>query len=157
MEEHTCPHSTHQNFRQAHSVSYLLDSHQTAVVDNRDITPRQLQSNEKWQKGNQINYLQAWRVREKVREKVERNEQGSFRKISALLNAMASGDEETFTRIDMQGESPMFLRCFICPRATRFAFKHCRKLVAFDGTFTKSRYRMTLLLAVAIDGNCCNK
>ena len=153
LTEHNCPHSTHQNFRQAHSVSFLTSNHQTAVIDNREITPRQVQSNERLQNGNQINYLQAWRVRENIRKELEGDEQDSFPRLPALLNAMAAGDKETVTNIDMDADSKQFIRCFVYPRATRFAFRHYRKFVAFDGTFTKSRYRMTLLVAVTIDGN----
>lgn len=76
--EHNCPHSTHQGFRQANSVSLLAKRHRSTVVDNRNITPKQLKSNEKVQNANQIPYLQAWRTREVLRQEIEGDEQASF-------------------------------------------------------------------------------
>ena len=64
---------------------------------------------------------------------------------------MAAGDEETCTRLDTLSDGH-FIRCFIAPAATRFGYRHCRKLVFLDGTFIKSQYKMILLVAATIDG-----
>ena len=151
MEEHSCPYSTHDDFRKAHSVAYLAPQHQAAVMDNRAITPRQIQSNERLTHGNRISYMQAWRTREQLQQEIEGDEKTSFGKLPALLDAMAAGDEETCTRLDTSSEGH-FVRCFIAPRAARYGLRHCWKLIFFDGTFIKSQYKMMLLVAATIDG-----
>ena len=151
-EDHTCPHTTHQNFRQAHSVAHLAATHRSAVADNRDIAPKQIQSNERLQKGNIVTYKQAWRAREEIRRELQGEKTDTFQKIPALLDAIAVGDEETVTSLDTNLDGH-FLRAFIAPARTRFAFQSCRQFLALDGTFTKAKHRLTLLIAVAIDGN----
>jgi hypothetical protein len=46
-----------------------------------------------------------------------------------------------------------FKRIFICSSGSRTSFQMCRRLVAVDGTFLKSRFVLILLLAVAINAN----
>lgn len=65
---------------------------------------------------------------------------------------MAAGDPETNSTLDMLF-TKQFERYFVAPGSTRFGFVHCRQLLTLDGTFTLSRYRMTLLIATTIDGN----
>jgi len=55
---------------------------------------------------------------------------------------------------DSVQESYRFQRVFVCPEHTsRSTFILCRPFVAMDGTFLKTRWGMTLLLAVGIYGN----
>lgn len=153
MEDHNCPYHTHQNFRLAHSVGHLSSLHRAAVVDNRTITSRQIQSNERLQHVNMISYKQAWRTREKLRQDLDGDEEMAFKRLPALLDRMAAGDEHTVTRLEIDGSEKRFKRCFIAPGATRFGFLHCRKFLAVDATFIKSRYRMILTIAATIDAN----
>lgn len=83
--------------------------------------------------------MQAWRTREKLRDEIEGNDEEMFSKIPSLLDRMAAIDEETVTRVNMM--DARFVRCFVAPGSTRYAFLHCRKLLALDGTFIKSRFR----------------
>jgi transposase-like protein len=41
----------------------------------------------------------------------------------------------------------------VCPSVSNTAFRHCRRFIACDGTFLKSKFVQTLLLAVGIDAN----
>ena len=123
-EEHTCPHTTHQNFRRAHSIAHLATTHQSAIADNRGIAPRQIQSNERLQKGNSVIYKQAWQTQEKIQKDLAGEEANSFQKIPALLNAMAAGDSETVTSLDTDIEGH-FVQAFVAPAGTRFAFQYC--------------------------------
>ena len=73
---HSCSPAVHQNFGQAHSVAFLVSRHRTAVVDNREILPKQIQSVERIQHGNfGVSYQQAWRTREALRQELEGDEQ----------------------------------------------------------------------------------
>jgi hypothetical protein len=44
---HSCSPVVHQNFSQAHSVTFLASHHCTAVVDNKEMLPKQIQSTER--------------------------------------------------------------------------------------------------------------
>src|SRR5947207_14922243 len=41
----------------------LKDHHRSSVIDNRDITPAQIQSDERLRFNNNISYIQAYRVK----------------------------------------------------------------------------------------------
>ena len=73
---HSCSPAVHKNFGQAHSVAFLVSRHRTAVVDNPEILPKQIQSVERIQHGNfGVSYQQAWRTREALRQELEGDEQ----------------------------------------------------------------------------------
>src|SRR5580700_6030160 len=59
MKSHSCCPTVHYKNKQASSLWYLKDYHCASVVDNRDITPAQIQSNKRLQFNNNISYLQA--------------------------------------------------------------------------------------------------
>ena len=130
LVEHTCPISTHQGFRSAHSVSHLVENHLAAVADNRTIGPKQIQSSERLQHGNSITYKQAWRTKEFLRLQIDGEDSQAFRKIPALLSAMAGDEEDTYWKL--QNHGGRFQRCFVAPAATRHAFQYCRRFVALD-------------------------
>jgi len=61
------------------------------------------------------------------------------------LNPIDGGEEDV---------NHSFRRVFICPTyCSRATFLRCRPFIALDGTFLKTRWAMTLLIAVGIDGN----
>ena len=47
MKPHTCRPTVHYKNKQASAIWFLKDHHRTFVVDNYDITPAQIQSNER--------------------------------------------------------------------------------------------------------------
>ena len=47
MKPHTCRPTVHYKNKQALAIWFLKDHHHTSVVDNCDITPAQIQSNER--------------------------------------------------------------------------------------------------------------
>ena len=53
---HTCTPTTHYNFKPSHSMWYLKSHHRSSVINNRNITPGQIQSDERLQFSNEINY-----------------------------------------------------------------------------------------------------
>ena len=63
---HTCSPATHFKARNIHSVEFLAPHHKAAVIDNPKISVKQIQSNERLQFNNTINYQQAYRVKELI-------------------------------------------------------------------------------------------
>jgi hypothetical protein len=149
--EHICSPITHNAFCTSHSFAYLLDHHRESIAANRELTLKQIQTNERLQYGNRISYMQAYRVREAARLEIEGNETGSFNKFPSLIMAVNNSDEENWVTIELLGDQ--FNRAFVAPAATRYVFIKCHPFLALDGTHTKSRFRMTLLIACVLDGN----
>jgi hypothetical protein len=61
MVSHTCSPTTHFNAKNIHSVEFIAPHHKAAVIDNPIISVKQIQSNERLQHNNTINYQQAYR------------------------------------------------------------------------------------------------
>jgi len=57
MKPHSCCPIVYYKNKQASSLWFLKDHYPASVVDNCDITPAQIQSNERLQFHNEINYL----------------------------------------------------------------------------------------------------
>ena len=140
LEHHTCPAATHYDWRAGNSVRVLAANPLSvaAVVDDRKIKSRQIQTIERLQRGHKISYQQAYRTREKIRGDIYGSEAESFQLIPSMLQTM-KGDN-SHCEYDLEtDELNRFFRCWIIPKASIEAFKHCRRFVAIDGTHTKVR------------------
>ena len=67
------------------------------------------------------------------------------------MNLLIEADDGNYTNIGVKDN--YFQCCFVAPAATRTGFDACRPFLTLDGCHTKSRFRMTLLLACTVDGN----
>lgn len=79
---HTCPCITHANSCLGYSMKFLVsnDRSRGIITDDWNIKPRQLISEERLDRGNKINYQQAYRFREKLRDDIFGNKVLSFSK-----------------------------------------------------------------------------
>ncbi len=115
-EPHPCPPETHANWHVANSVRILAQHHRNAVVDNRNIPPCQIISNERLQHGNTVPYYQAWQTRKALRREIEGSEAESFKKLPALCEAMRTGNVGTYC--EMETRVNRFFRFFVAPRSS---------------------------------------
>ena len=74
-----------------------------------------------------------------------------YNKIAAYIDRVSSLDAGSSCCIEFSEQR--FYRCFVASGAARNAWQYCRKFVALDGTFTKTRFKQILLLAATMDGN----
>ena len=81
------------------------------------------------------------------------SERDEFRKILAYLEVLKKKDLFGHFILKTDPATERFQRLFISPSACRDTFRSCLRIVACDGTFTKSKFRQTLLFAVTIDEN----
>jgi hypothetical protein len=58
-----------------------MPHHRASINSNRDITTVQIKANEKERFGNDISYMAAYRIREKLREEIEGKEEDNFPRI----------------------------------------------------------------------------
>lgn len=84
---HTCPCIRNSNSCLGHSVKFLVwnDRSRGVLADNRSIKLRQLISEERLDRGNKINYQQAYCFCEKLRDDIFGDEVLSFSKMPALI------------------------------------------------------------------------
>ena len=87
----------------------------------------------------------------KVENEVFGDEATIFTKIPSFLRHLKEADPTAHCEYETQNGA--FYRLFIAPTATREAVRFCRPFIALDGTFWKTRWNLTLLLAVTMDGD----
>ena len=76
-----------------------------------------------------------------------------FRLLPSYVAVIQQSNETPYIRLSSHQNTNCFQRLFICPAESRESFQHCRHFIAVDGTFLKSKFIQTLLLAVTIDAN----
>jgi len=70
--------------------------HHAAVIDNRNITAKQIQSNERLQYNNTISYQQAYRTIKAIIQEIDGDEAECFSKIPAYMERYVQADEDNF-------------------------------------------------------------
>lgn len=153
FKPHTCSPAVHYNNQRAHLVSYLIEHHRASIIDNCKITVAQIRSNERLQFNNEIGYMLAYRTIQAVLTEMYGDEAESFAKFPALAERFQAADEDNFCKIAYHDETSHFQAAFFAPRACRRAGKWLRPLLGINGTYTSSKFQMTLLVAVCIDAN----
>jgi hypothetical protein len=63
---HTCSPAMHFKAKNIHSIKFLAPHHKAVVINNLKISIKQIQSNERLQFNNTINYQQVYRVKELI-------------------------------------------------------------------------------------------
>jgi hypothetical protein len=150
---HTCTPATHYNSRPAHSIWYLKEHHRASIIDNRDITPAQIQSDKRLRFSNNINYQQAWRVKKALLEEIEGLEADCFAKFLAYLQRLTDLDRGNVSQIALDEETGAFLAACIAPAAAISASYRLRRFFAIDACHTKSQFPMMLMIVCGIDAN----
>ncbi|KAE8180901.1 hypothetical protein CF336_g9113 [Tilletia laevis] len=78
------------------------------------------------------------------------DEAKSFGRLPAYMEALTTADSDT--RAVLESSDGKFKRMFVCPGAARHAWRYCRKWLAIDATFMKTKYQSRLKLAAVMDG-----
>jgi hypothetical protein len=133
-------------------VAYLAEHHRAAVIDNRNITVAQIRSNERLQFSNTITYQQAHRTIKALQEEIDGDEADSFARFPAFAERYLAADTDNFCKLEVD-ENGHFEAFFMAPAGTRYGHRYLRPFIGLDGTHTKSRFRMMLLIACSIDAN----
>ena len=97
--------------------------------------------------------MSAWRSRERLHDIIHGSEGTSFNLIPAWLSCVETAEADTangyfYLEITDTGHLEALFIIFGAVRATLSCL---RPFYALDGTHTRSRYNLTLLLAVGID------
>lgn len=118
------------------SVKFLVSNNQSCgiVADDWNIKLKQLVSKERLDRGNKINYQQAYRLCEKLQDDIFGNKVLSFSKMPALIKKIQSS---TYAGLEVD-EHFWFQQAWILPKAFENAMVYLGKLVAMDGTHCTS-------------------
>lgn len=79
---------THYKFKPSHLIWYLKQHYRASVIDNRNIIPIQIRSDERLQFYNDISYRQAYRVKQAFLIKIEGFERDCFAKFPAYIHRL---------------------------------------------------------------------
>lgn len=131
-------------------LQQILPDH---LVITKDTRPREIVDCLRLRFGEEINYQVALRVKKGLLEDGLQEQREGFTKLPAYIENLRTTNPTAHIHLSIDPETRRFQRVFICPSESRESFRFCRHFIAVDGTFLKSRFRQTLLLAVTIDAN----
>jgi hypothetical protein len=98
---HTCGISTHYKFRPSYSIWYLKQHHRALVIDNRNITPAQIRSDERLRFYNDISYRQAHRVKQALLVEIKGLERDCFAKFPVYIHRLQEADPRTCSKLSL--------------------------------------------------------
>ena len=153
---HTCAISNHSGHSGSNAVQYLATNktNQALVQSDHRVKSRHLMTVETSSRGNNTNYIAMWRTKEFLKIKRFGNIKQSFQYIPAFWSACEeqNNTRTAWTNLEID-ENGCFKRCWVLPKATERAFRHCRSVLQCDGTACKTSDGLVILSLVTQDGN----
>jgi hypothetical protein len=174
---HTCPASTHHNWKRANSIQWLAQNERNRALIAADPTakPKLLIENQRFDNGQKVSYRQAHRTKARLQREIFGDEAASFQLLPGFISAITIGERggvtiwnsdgvaeqprkdgvrpRAYSQLEIWPNTGKFRRCWILPRATKMLANQCRPLAAVDGTACRNRYKQTLLALTMVDGN----
>ena len=144
--------ANHYN-KQSSAIWFLKDHHRASLVDNRALTPAQIQSNKRLRFGNTISYQQAHRLKQALLDKIEGQEADCFAQFPAYIERLEASDPDNQSVLAIDSTDSSFQAAAFTPAAMKKAFRWIRKFVALDACYTRSKFRIMLMIAIGIDAN----
>jgi len=158
MNDHTCV-STEMT-QDHHKLSYnvICESVKSLLHMDTSITVKVIIAHIREKFNYTVSYRKTWRARNKVIESIYGNWEESYEELPQWLMVMEK--DLSGTVIDFQTDpstevvnETVFKRLFWAFRPCISSFEFCKPIVQIDATWLYGKYRGTLLLAVAQDGN----
>lgn len=103
--------------------------------------------------GEVLLYKAASRIKTYLLDNTLEGQREGFRQLPQYVQSVLHANPDTYIRLSSDDGTNQFRRMFICPAQSRISFQSCRRFVAVDGIFLKTKFVQTLLLAVTIDAN----
>ncbi|XP_024628916.1 uncharacterized protein [Medicago truncatula] len=158
MNDHTCV-STEMT-QDHHKLSYnvICESVKSLLYMDASITVKVIIAHIREKFNYTVSYRKAWRARNKAIESIYGNWEESYEELPQWLMVMEKDLPGTI--IDFQSDpstevanETVFKRLFWAFRPCISGFEFCKPIVQIDATWLYGKYKGTLLLAVAQDGN----
>src|SRR5947209_6661786 len=153
QSQHTCLGATVENAKApASTQAWLQRTLPTINPITKDTTQNAIIEAIQLRHGEKISYETAKKAKKIALNVVIIAQLHQFAKIPKYIDALKLKNPGTYTHLSLDPQSNRFQRIFICPPTSSNSFQQCRQFLAIDGTFMKSAFVQTLLLAVAVDG-----
>jgi hypothetical protein len=127
------------------------------IVDNLSFEPKSIIRHIQEKYKYTISYGKAWSAKQKVLEMRFRTFEAAYDNISRLLAVICQknpGSYHYLKSLDREKGPPFILqRSFFSLGPCINAFQHCWPILCIDGTFLTGKYRLQMLIAIAVDGN----
>ena len=96
--------------------------------------------------------MQAWRTIQSLLVELDGDKADCFAQFPAYITRYKAADKRNYAQLKLS-ERGNFEAAFFCPASCRQAASQLRLFIAVDGTHTRSKYRMQLIIACGIDAN----
>jgi hypothetical protein len=149
---HSCSPANHYKNKQSSALWFLKDHHRASLVNDRTLTPAQIQSYKRLRFSNTISYRQAHRLKQALLDEIEGKEADCFAKFPAYIEQLVALDPKNQSALAID-EEDRFEAAAFAPAAMKQAFQWLRPFIALDACHTRSKFRMMLMIAVGIDAN----
>uniref|UniRef100_A0A1J3EYW1 SWIM-type domain-containing protein n=2 Tax=Noccaea caerulescens TaxID=107243 RepID=A0A1J3EYW1_NOCCA len=103
--------------------------------------------------GCEISYSLAWESREYAVNMVRGIPEKSYAKIPKYLHMLRAANPGTHTSYKLDSDGSFRYLFIAFGQSIRGFYKAIRRVIVVDGTFLKNKYKGTLLVATALDGN----
>ena len=142
--------AAHASFSQ---LAYLREAVPKILAITKNTKLKGIQRAMQLHQNASISYTVAHKVLQYFNGQDISMERAQFRVLSSYIQKLSEGDQLGRFHLSSYPESRRFQRLLISPSASPHLFQRSPKFVAANGTFTKSKFRQTLLFAVGIDGD----
>ena len=92
LTAYSCSPTIYYKNKQSSALWYLKDHHRASLVNDRTLTPAQIQATERLRFSNTINYLQAHRLKQTLLDEIKSNEADYFVLFSAYIQRLKDSD-----------------------------------------------------------------
>lgn len=158
MNDHTCV--SQEMTQDHHKLSYnvICESVKSLLHMDTSITVKVIIAHIREKFNYTVSYRKAWRARNKAIESIYGNWEESYQELPQWLMVMEKDlpgtiiDFQTDPSTEVVNET-VFKRLFWAFRPCISGFEFCKPIVQIDATWLYGKYKGTLLLAVAQDGN----
>ncbi|XP_059277616.1 uncharacterized protein LOC132031694 [Lycium ferocissimum] len=143
------------------SERYLTQRQATSVVvagfvvdklsdSKRNYTPKDIISDMQREHGVKLNYMKAWRAKEKAMEIVRGKPSVSYGELPSYLYMLEYTNPGMVTRLHKSDEG-CFLYAFVSLYSSIKGWEYSRPVMVVDRSFLKAAYRGTILTACTLD------
>jgi hypothetical protein len=122
------------------------------VIDNRCITAAAVRAKKRLLYANDITYIQAYCTIQVLLVEIDSDEADCFAKFPAYIERYLAVHPCHYTNLKLL-PNRNFEAVFFAPAGCKCACAQIRHILAVDGMYTRSKYRIQLLIAVGINAN----
>jgi len=147
------PHRLTTTSNGANSKTYLAFKLGPDLNQNPELRPREMRSRlGLYYSQPHEKYMPLYRAREIAKEKIWGDEAKTYKKLPAYCELLQTTDEDSYVILKKHPLTRRFQALFIALGSLYYAIQTVRPFFAFDGTHVRTKYNLTLLIAIGIDG-----